>query len=604
MESLDQMMSSFRERAATFYSQSEELTQKYNRLSIVRTIFFLISVITLIYCANVRNYTGVGVVVLVFPFLFALLLRFHNKIAYKRRHAQFLGSINEAEALRLEGKLHGFDSGERFLIEGHPYALDLDVFGKNSLFQLLNRCTTESAKRLLAAWLNKAASTKTIKRRQEAVQELAPMLDWRQDFQAGGMHYEDKESTIHTLLSWLQAPLYFREKKGYQVAAYLMPLVTVALIIGYFLGALHYIFPLLALAINAWIMRKAVPMATETQQQTYESIKSLKAYEAMIGKIEAYTFKTEQLADLKKRFAHKDFSARKATKKLGKILDWLNSRSNAFYFILNVVFLFDIHLLLAAERWKARTKSEAVHWFEAISVMEALVSLAGYAQANPEYAFPEIAPTNYFYQAHALGHPLLKKPSRVNNDFGFEGKGRVIVLTGSNMSGKSTFQRTLGTNAVLAFMGAPVCAQSLALGHFQIFTSMRTIDSLEESVSSFYAELRRLKQLLDTINDTTPVFFMLDEILKGTNSHDRHKGATALVRQLSQKNAFGLVSTHDLELGTLAQETEKVINYSFTSTIEKNEIIFDYKLHPGICQSFNATELMQKMGIEIENEAG
>ena len=592
----------FNERQLTFSGQSEKLGEQYNRLSIARVSVFIITTVALILFANERYYLGVSIIAVTFPFIFGILLKYHQKLDYKKKIAFFLTQLNEGEISRLNGNLNSFDSGERFIKEDHPYEIDLDVFGKNSLFQLLNRCTTESAKKLLSSWLKDAAPKAEILARQEAVKELAPLLDWRQEFQAGGMFYEDKESTINTLLNWLSIPPYFESKKGYKIAAYVLPLLATIAIIFYFTGYVHYLIPLLALVINVLVMRKAIPLATSTQEQTYESIKSLKAYEVMIGKIESQHFKSSKLLALQNLFSHEHFSARLEIKKLGKILDWLNSRNNAFYFIFNIVFLIDIHLLLKAEKWKIRTKVDVSQWFNAISEIEVLNSLAGFSHGNPSYSFPILNHDSHYFEAENMGHPLLKSQSRVSNDFHFSEKGNIIVLTGSNMSGKSTFLRTLGTNAVLALMGSVVCATNFKIGHFQIFTSMRTVDSLEESVSSFYAELRRLKQLLNTISEDKPVFFMLDEILKGTNSHDRHKGAAALIKQLSKKNAFGIVSTHDLELGDLAQESEKVKNYNFTSTIVGDEFIFDYKLHQGICQSFNASQLMQNMGIEIGND--
>lgn len=601
MQPLEQIKKQFSDRSASFLSQSEAFNRSFNNLSVVRITLFVLAIIVLVFFANERNYLGVSLIMIVFPFVFGILLRKHQKIAFKKNIAQNLSLINEGEVLRLEGNLNKFDGGDRFTIENHPYAIDLDVFGKNSLFQLLSRCTTESAKRLLAGWLNEAASKEEIILRQDAVKELVPLLAWRQEFQASGMFYEDKESTIHTLLTWLSVPPYFASKTAYKLAAYLLPIITIAAITFYFLGYVHYLAPLAAILINIWVMRKAMPLAAATQEQTYESIKSLKAYEAMIEKMEKQSFQSQKLTSLQKLFAHEGFSAREEIRKLGTVLDWLNSRNNAFYFLFNIIFLIDIHLLVIAEKWKMRTSVDISQWFDAISEIEVLNSLAGLAYANPGYAFPALSNQNHYYQAENIGHPLLKSHARITNDFSFAGKGKIIVLTGSNMSGKSTFLRTLGTNAILAFMGSVVCASNFEIGHFQLFTSMRTVDSLEENVSSFYAELRRLKQMLGAINETTPVFFMLDEILKGTNSHDRHKGAAALIRQLGTKNALGIVSTHDLELGSLANESEDIYNYNFSSTIQGDEIIFDYKLHEGICESFNASKLMQIMGIEIEN---
>ena len=203
-----------------------------------------------------------------------------------------------------------------------------------------------------------------------------------------------------------------------------------------------------------------------------------------------------------------------------------------------------------------------------------------------------------------MGHVLLSTEDRICNDFSLIGKGSIVVLTGSNMSGKSTFLRTIGTNAVLALMGSPVCAQELVISPYRIFTSMRTTDSLEENTSSFYAELKRLKQLIQLVEQTQPVLFLLDEVLKGTNSRDRHQGAAALIKQLSQKTAAGLVSTHDLALGALSDQMSQVQNFSFNSHMENGRLVFDYQLREGLCKSFNASQLMIQMGIELDDTSG
>src|SRR5690606_10642346 len=341
-----------------YLSQHEKLREKYNRISLLRIVVFLLATVAFIYFANQRNFVYVTIIGLSFPFIFAVLLKFHQRIAYKKAHTSFLQSINEGEIRKLRRDLRLFDGGERFLIDKHPYAIDLDVFGHNSLFQLLNRCTTESGKRLLAYWMNSPAQKEEIKKRQEAISELRPMVDWRQDFQASGMHYEDKESTVKTLLEWLESPLHYEGAKGYKFVVILMPIVSVIAIVLYFTGVVHYLIPLCTLLINLFLLRKATPLATATQEQTYLSIKSLKAYQAMIIKIEQQEFKTKMLTTIRSHFNHQDFSAGTEIRKLERILDWLNSRHNAFYFVFNLVFLIDIHLLLMAEKWKRRTKSD------------------------------------------------------------------------------------------------------------------------------------------------------------------------------------------------------------------------------------------------------
>jgi len=234
--------------------------------------------------------------------------------------------------------------------------------------------------------------------------------------------------------------------------------------------------------------------------------------------------------------------------------------------------------------------------------LEALCSLAGFSYSNPHYVYPSIEDEKAYIKVRSLGHPLILNQERITNDLDLEKPGSIALVTGSNMSGKSTFLRTVGVNIVLGLCGAPVCAESAEISHVQLFTGMRTEDNLEEHVSSFYAELQRIQSLLKMVDqEETTILFMLDEILKGTNSKDRHKGAAALIRQLSKTNSFGFVSTHDLELGDLQQELSGVKNYSFNSRIEGDEIIFDYTLEEGLCRSFNASKLMEKIGINMDN---
>ena len=235
----------------------------------------------------------------------------------------------------------------------------------------------------------------------------------------------------------------------------------------------------------------------------------------------------------------------------------------------------------------------------AVSEFEVLNSLSGFAYSNPEYTFPKITEAPYTINFEMLGHPLIKSDTRVSNSFQLQGHGKIAMITGSNMAGKSTFLRTVGVNLILALMGAPCCARSGQVSHLKMFTSMRTQDSLEAGVSSFYAELKRVEQLLGLIKSGEPIFFMLDEMFKGTNSQDRYKGGVSLIKQLSELNAFGLISTHDLELAELAGKHMIVSNHSFNSKIQNDKMTFSYELMDGICTDFNASELMKKSGIKI-----
>ncbi|MDX5349072.1 MAG: DNA mismatch repair protein MutS, partial [Hymenobacteraceae bacterium] len=266
----------------------------------------------------------------------------------------------------------------------------------------------------------------------------------------------------------------------------------------------------------------------------------------------------------------------------------------------NNLLMWDFYWMWRLERWKKQSVPNLEPAIAALAEVETLSSFSAFWYANPSNILPNLSDTPFEVTAESLGHPLIIKDDRVVNDFEMAGAGKTVVITGSNMSGKSTFLRTVGLNVVLALAGAPVAARKFTVYPMQVFTSMRTADDLSESTSSFYAELKRLRLLLDLTETGQPVLYLLDEILKGTNSHDRHLGAVSLVRQLQRQNQSGLISTHDLALGELAQQSPETIrNYSFNSHIEANKIIFDYHLTPGICRSFNASQLMKQMGIEI-----
>ncbi len=588
-------------RIQKFKMEAVAHAARYTRISWGRTLMFVLFLICFVFFANQQNSAALLIITLIFIVCFPLLVRYHNRLKKEKFHTDGLVNINEEEINRLEGKLKGLESGVKFNDLHHPYIGDLDVFGEHSLYQLINRSNTFKGKALLAAWLKHAANREEVISRQEAVQEMSQQVDWRQDFQAHGTVARENEEDTDTLLQWVAEPVALEKRGLYKTALLILPLVTLAGIIMYFFADGNAYWPIIAIFINGFILWSTAEKAGMTRKKTFHSIGALQAYRAMILSVENKEFKHDRLLQLKACFQHDGVQASREISKLEYILDNFNARANLFYHIFNIVFLLDIYWLLRADKWKMNLKGDINHWFDSISELEALNSIAGFAFSNPEYIFPQIVEDEYVFEAEALGHCLIKTKNRVSNDFSMQGKGKVCIITGSNMSGKSTFLRTVGVNIVLALMGAPVCAKKLSTSITQIFTSMRTQDSLEESVSSFYAELKRLKQLLQMLeNPQLPVMFMLDEILKGTNSQDRHNGAAALIRQLSKLPAFGFVSTHDLELGRMEKELDSVINYSFTSSIEQDEIYFDYKIHKGICKSFNASKLMAKMGIAIE----
>ncbi|MGI9543805.1 MAG: MutS-related protein [Cyclobacteriaceae bacterium] len=591
----------YKENIGRYKVASANFQEKARQISWLRLMVFLISLVGIIYLLQ-QGFLVIAIgVALVAGTGFIILVRSHQKIQYGKDFHDALSEINHQEIARKSLDLDDFPNGVEFEDISHPYSVDLDLFGQHSLFQLLNRTTTKAGAMMLSQWMLEPPKRKVILERQEAVRELSVNLEWLQDFQARGLLYKQHPEAGGELLKWIHEPLSVQTKPIYGWLKYILPVVTSGLIILYFSAVISYYFPLGFLVINGYVLAKFQVLAKDTYEKTYRNIQTLKAYQSMISKIESSSFEALRLKTLHTHFAQKSYLASKAIQELQDILSRIETRQNAFYWILNPIFLLDIFWLWQAETWRKTYKDQVETWFETISEFEVLSSMAAWCHSQPKYSFPEIADQPFQLQAKVMGHVLLPSEDRICNDFTLEGKGSIVVLTGSNMSGKSTFLRTIGTNAVLALMGSPVCAQKLVISPYQLFTSMRTTDSLEENTSSFYAELKRLKQLIQLVEQPQPVLFLLDEVLKGTNSHDRHQGAAALIKQLSQKNAAGLVSTHDLALGKLSDQMSPVQNFSFNSRMDNGRLVFDYQLKEGLCQSFNASQLMIQMGIDLDD---
>lgn len=594
----------FETRIQQFQQFAQQFQAKYNRISTIRLLVFLGAIIGTYYVYQFAQHWAAGLGTFIVGMgVFIGLIKQHNRVVYQRNHYRFLQKINEAEIQRQENELKGFAEGKQYLTSGHFYASDLDIFGKHSIFQLLNRTTTQLGEKTLAQWLLAPARTKEVQQRQAAVEELKSNIEWRQDFEARGKHGQEEGVAIAQLFDWGTQPAKILPKKWLITMTYIMPVVSLAAFAAMLLGFTTYHILFVPVFINGFLLGGSFKDIQDIHNKTSKSSATLKSYTQLLKSIEGANFSSEKLQKIKGLTASAEGTASQKISKLASILASLDQRQNLlFIFFANFLFLWDVIWTARLEKWRQTTRREIVGWLKAINQMEALNSLAGYAYANPAHSAPTISDKDYLIDAVNLGHPLINAQERITNTMKLEGLGNSMVITGSNMSGKTTFERTVGVNIVLALAGAPVCADSFVVSPMQVFTSMRTQDSLEENISSFYAELKRLKQLIDHLETTPrlPVIYLLDEILKGTNSQDRHLGAKALVFQLHGHKATGLVSTHDLELGILEEQTNFIQNYSFNSQIKGDQILFDYKLTPGICRSFNASKLMQNMGIEID----
>ena len=574
------------------------LAGKSKTLSAIRITLFIIVGFGVVWFANENQPDILLTILLAGVVVFVLLMVSHSKAKFKLLLAESRLQVSEEELQRISLDINSLDQGSEFYDQFHPYHEDLDIYGKHSIFQLINRTTTLYGKQTLAKWLDAPAENEIIIKRQQTQTELKEKLDLRQNFQAFGLLFKEKTNP-EALLEWLgdtqkaHAPFYLK------AALAVLPLAMITTIVMSLSGLVVYQVPILIGFINAAFLLTVFKKLEEITRKTESGYKSLQVLKHHIELLENESFESEALKNIQQNLRTENSKASDFIQQLHSILDNLQNRANLMYVVFDVLLLLDVFWYIRIQNWRSKNQVNLESWFKSIGEFEALSSIAGFSHVNPDYTLPQLTDEPYQLKAETLGHPMISAQSRISNDFEFKGKGGVCLITGSNMSGKSTFLRTLGVNCILGLMGAPVCAESMTIGQMKVFTSMRSKDDLEEHVSSFYAELKRLKQLLGYIDGDKPILYMIDEVLKGTNSDDRHKGATALIKQLNSTDAFGFVSTHDIELGNITNQLKHVKNYSFNSIIEGDEIIFDYTLTDGICKSFNATKLMQNMGIDI-----
>lgn len=608
-------MKIYQKNIKKYQAEALNLKKVLDKLSLLRLFIFVVSSAMMIYLLSNHLMKPIFIVLPISIACFGFVLKRYDKIAYLKKHSSFLKSINEAEILRTACKLETFDMGDKFVNPNHPYTADLDVFGEHSIFQLVNRTTTESGRIRLSEWLSAPAPNGEILKRQEAIKELAQQLDWRQDFQAAGQHFQNKKSDYYKLLDWVEKPIVLlKNRRTYLAAAVIFPIVFV-LSFYFFMNNLtsspdRYIYlslMILALFINYLILKKIKPLAEDIVKTSTEQLHTLKGYQTLIHKIEMESFQSKKLNDLQSKLKKAKYSASQEIIKICKLLNFSHQRpidkvpinGNYMYPLLNSFFLLDVYLILGVEKWKSKNKTFLKAWAEIVSEFEVINSFAGFSYSNPSYTFPVLTEQNNFLHFEDLGHPLINSTQRVCNDFHSTGYGDIVMITGSNMGGKSTFLRSVGLNIVLALAGAPCCAKQAKLSNLQVFTSMRTQDNLMKGISSFYAELNRIEKMLKLIESSEKVYFLTDEMFKGTNSEDRHRGGFSLINQVSQLKTSGIIATHDIELAKLLGHKKLVTNYSFNSKIKDNSMVFSYKLHPSICNDFNASALMEKSGINI-----
>ncbi|MBO0930786.1 MutS-related protein [Fibrella aquatilis] len=597
-------MTTFPTRQAHFQQLADSAQQRYNQLAIIRLIWFLGAIFGVFFLYKIEQSgfaAGLGAIGLVG---FAWLLKRHQRIRRERDLNRQLVFINEDEQARLDRTYLRPETGLAFAPSDHAYAQDLDVFGKQSLFKLLNRTHTHDGSARLAQYLLHPALPATIMLRQEAAAALKPHIDWRQEAEALARLNERVAESPEGLREWANTPTPLPVWTN--LVRFLLPIITLGVLAAWMLGYLPGLAVIICLAVHGVVLGQTNKLALLVGEQTNTVSQTLLAYTDLLRHAEQMPGDTRMLQDLRRRLNTPNGTASTAIARLARLVENLNFRQNVYFMLfVGLPTLWDLHYLQALNRWKAQYGPLLADWLAVEAEIEAINSLAGLAYAHPDYATPELVEDNGIYlEADTVAHPLLPPTRAIANTLSLIGSGKTVLITGSNMSGKSTFLRTLGLNVVLAQAGAVTSARRFACSPVQVYTSMRTQDSLEENTSSFYAELKRLRTLIRLAKPSgdpaqLPVLYFLDEILKGTNSADRHKGAEALIRQLHRTTASGFVSTHDVELGSMANADGFVTNYHFRSDIDAGQVTFDYHLRTGVCESFNASQLMQAMGIEV-----
>ncbi|SNR17739.1 MutS-related protein [Tenacibaculum jejuense] len=582
-----------------FYKAQEEkhleelklIKKQISNLSILRLLIFLATAFGIYLSLDLWKVSiGIATVGIL---IFVVLLLKYTKTKRKQELLSTLASINKEELHIIYGDYYHKEDGIDFKDPKHDYSLDIDLFGPGSFFQFINRTKIQESKLKLANLLT-ANHIKDIKLRQEAIKELATKPNWSQKYQAISSLIKTETSTAN-IVGWLKQYKPFVPHKM-QWLSFGFSLISVTLFACVLLDFVNTNILLYWMILGLSITGRYLKKVNNLSQNSDKIKETFRQYSQLLNEIENETFTSSLLKEKQSDIQSEAEKASTIFNTFTKALDALDNRNNIIIAILgNGFFLFDIKNSYRVEQWINSYKDVVENWFNVVTFFDAYNSLGNYTFNHPEYIFPEIKESKTILQTESLGHPLLKKDKRVDNDIIID-KEQFFIITGANMAGKSTFLRTVSLNIVMANIGLPVCAKSCRYSPIKLITSMRTSDSLVEDSSYFFSELTRLKFIVDQIKET-PYFIILDEILKGTNSTDKAIGSQKFVEKLVESNSTGIIATHDLSLCEIEKKLDEVKNFYFDAEIINDELYFDYRFKKGICQNMNASFLLKKMEI-------
>lgn len=588
----------YRARLRSWRSRTSRCERRAAWISNARLTVFGLGVVTawLVWESRYLSVTWMAIPGVSFLFLVAL----HGQALRALRGARRAAVLYEKAVARLEGRWAGSgDGGLRFLEEAHPYARDLDVFGSGSLFELLSTTPTPWGARTLADWLREPASSSEVSARQAAVAELRGRLELREDLAVAdeGISAEiDPES----LARWASSPPALTSRP-IRLVALLLAALTTLLVVAWLASYVERTAMLIALGVEASFAMWLRPRVRQVILAVERPGRELGALSRLLSRWEEERLEAPHLMRLQQSLSADGLAASAQIARLLRLVELTDLRLNKMFAPLAALTLWGTQFAFALESWRVRSGASVAGWLSALGELEALLALSVYSYEHPDDPFPELIEEGPLFEGEGLGHPLIPEDRLVRNDLRLGCELRLLVVSGSNMSGKSTLLRTVGTNAVLAQAGAPVRARRLRLSPLAVGASIRIVDSLQEGVSRFYAEIKRIRQIMDMTRGSRPLVFLLDEIFHGTNSHDRRIGAEAVVRRLIEQGAVGLMTTHDLALAKVAESlAPRAANVHFEDELEDGKIRFDYRVRPGVVRKSNALDLMRSVGLEVE----
>ena len=591
----------YTERLSLTAGQLQQVKKQIFRISMLRLALFIAGIAGLYFFFN-QTTLLITCICLTFLPLF-ILVKIHNRFFIRKEWLETQARIIQEELQALSGDYSSFEDGKEYVNPEHPYSFDLDIFGRRSLFQSINRTCTFFGKNRLAKWLQNHLHEKTsIEKRQEMIREISEHTLFREQFRVAGLVHHGQSSDGEKIQAWSQSPAQYLHAGWVKTFIWGVPVINSLLLITSLAGWISFSWLGLSFGIFLVLSFGIIKRATYIQETYGKQLKSLNGYARLIAQAKAENWKSAGMQELMERFNLNGQSPIQALQQLSKELDRLDLRNNQFlYVLLEGSIFFQLQEIVRIERWKVRYGQYISEWLETVGELDALCSLGTFAYNHPQYTYPELTEKPFCFLATQMGHPLMPVSQCVKNDATIPSRPFFLIITGANMAGKSTYLRTIGVNYLLACIGAPVCCERLKLYPNQLITSLRTSDSLSDNESYFFAELKRLKRIIDLLNQGQQLFIILDEILKGTNSMDKQKGSFDLIRQFMQLKANGIIATHDLLLGSLIKQfPEEIRNYCFEADIKENELTFSYKLREGVAQNMNACFLMKKMGIILQ----